>query len=242
MILLFISFLAGMLTVLAPCTLPLLPIIFFGGAQSSDKLSWRRPLFIILGLSLSVIIFTLLLRATTALLGVPQLVWQTISGGIITLLGFHLLFPHIWQMITVRARATSKSEHTLTRARTKKGDIGAFVTGAALGPVFNSCSPTYALIVAAILPSSFGLGVLYLIAYTFGMSVVLLLVAYFGARLTRKLGWAINPNGLFHKIAGVVFIAVGLAIIFHLDKSLQTFLLEQGWYDGATGLEKLIKL
>lgn len=242
MILLFVSFLAGMLTVLAPCTLPLLPIIFFGGAKSSDKRSWRRPLFIILGLSLSVIIFTLLLRATTALLGVPQQVWQTISGGIIILLGLHMLFPHIWQAIIVRLRTTKKSEHTLAQARTKKGDFGAFLTGAALGPVFNSCSPTYALIVAAILPSSFGLGLVYLTAYTLGMAIVLLLIAYFGARLTRKLGWAINPKGTFQKIAGVIFILIGLAIIFQLDKSLQSFLLERGWYDGVTGLEKLIKL
>jgi len=68
MILLIVSFIAGVLTILAPCILPLLPVVL-GGAVS-DAGNRRRPFIIIIALSLSVFIFTLLLKGSTALITV----------------------------------------------------------------------------------------------------------------------------------------------------------------------------
>jgi len=110
--------------------------------------------------------------------------------------------------------------------------------GAALGPVFNSCSPTYALIVAVVLPASFTTGVLYLLAYSLGLASILLLISIFGRSLASKLKWLSNPNGLFKRIVAIVFILVGLAVLFGLDKRVQTYILENGWYDPVMRVEE----
>lgn len=240
MTLLFVSFLAGILTTLAPCVLPLLPVIIGGGIASADKkASIRRPLIIVGSLAISVIAFTLLLKATTLLLGVPQDVWRWLSGGIVVLLGITYLFPSLWQRLALLLRLPERTNKALYRSSAEKSTVGAILTGAALGPVFTSCSPTYALIIAAVLPASFLMGLLYLIAYTIGMVSILLLVIWLGSKLTRKLGWALDEHGVFHKVIGVLFIVVGIGIIFALDKTLQAGLLDAGFYDGTSGLEEL---
>ena len=241
MTLLLISFIAGLLTVLAPCVLPILPIIIGGSiahAVPDRRHSTERILLIIGSLAVSVIVFSLLLKATTTLLGVPQAVWQYIAGGIVILIGINFLFPTLWLTLSGWAKLGIRSNATLAKANTRSGTIGAILTGAALGPVFSSCSPTYALILAAVLPSSFALGLLYLIAYVAGMSLLLFLVAYFGASLTRKLGWALDEHGTFHRVLGILFIIVGLSVIIGFDKSVQSWLLERGVYDGTSGLEE----
>jgi cytochrome c biogenesis protein CcdA len=117
-----------------------------------------------------------------------------------------------------------------------------FLLGAALGPIFNSCSPTYALIVAVILPASFSAGLGYLFSYTLGLSVALLLIAIFGRAAISRFGWAANPNGWFHKAIGLLLLITGLAIIFGLDKSFQTFVLNNGWYDPISRFEQRFNL
>lgn len=242
MILLLVSFLAGGLTVLAPCILPLLPVIVGGSLAGDHRVAWRRTLTIIGSLSVSVIVFSLLLKGITALLGIPQEVWQYISGGIVLLLGIHFLFPEFWTVAAARFKLQQSSDQQLSRAASKNGTCGAILTGAALGPVFSSCSPTYALILAAILPVSWVLGLIYLTAYVLGMSLVLLLLAYFGRSLTRRLGWSADENGWFRRTLGIMFIVVGIGVIVGWDKVLQTWLLDRGIYDGSTGLESVIRL
>ena len=111
--------------------------------------------------------------------------------------------------------------------------------GASLGLVFNSCSPTYALIISVLLPQSFLSGVLYLAAYCLGLGAMLLLLAIFGRSIIVKLKWAVNPNGVFHKTIGVIFIVIGLVIILGLDKSIQTAILSSGLYEPIAQFERL---
>lgn len=237
MALLILSFAAGILTVAAPCILPLLPVIVGGSVvRDGKKPSLRRPLIIAASLALSVVAFTLLLKATTSLLGVPQVVWQIVSGAIVTLFGLNLLFPEAWERMA--AKLYIHSSKLLSGSFAKKGVAGDLLIGASLGPVFSSCSPTYALIVATVLPASFSRGVVYLLAYAIGLAAALLVIAYLGQALVTKLGWLSNPHGLFRKVVGVLFIAVGIGVLFGWDKRVQTYVLERGWYDPVSRLEQ----
>lgn len=237
MVLIATSFVAGFLTVLAPCILPLLPVVLTGSLSGTERKA--RVMWIILGLTISVVVFSLLLKATTALLGVPQVVWQTISGGILILFGLVMLLPQLWEKLA--APLSARAGQSLQAAGGKNGYGGDFLLGAALGPVFNSCSPTYALIVAAILPVSFGQGLIYLTAYAIGLAVALLLIALLGRTIVAKLGWAANPSGWFHKLIGVLLVLAGLAVIFGLDKTFQTYVLDQGYYEPIMKLEERLR-
>lgn len=241
MTLLLVSFIAGVLTVAAPCILPLLPIVIGGSLLDQEKNKWQRPLIIAVSLSLSIIVFSLLLKASTALLGVPQMVWQFISAGILVLLGIHYLYPHAWEQISTKTRFYNKSNSLLGKANKNKSNTNAALTGLALGPVFSSCSPTYALIIASILPASFVRGFIYLVAYSIGLSATLLLIAMLGRSFTTKLNFLANPNGTFKRVMGVLFIIVGLSVLLGLDKKAQSYILTKGWYTPISSLEEKLR-
>lgn len=238
---LIVSFVAGALTVAAPCILPLLPVIVGGTVTTgAKKREWYRPLVIAGSLAVSVVIFSLLLKATTALLGVPQAVWSVISGGIVVLFGVNLLVPSAWEKVSLKTGLYGASNKLSALPYTHKGLARDVLLGASLGPIFSSCSPTYALIIAVILPQSFAAGFANLIAYAVGLAAILLLIAVAGQSVTQKLGWVANPGSRFKKVLGVIFVVVGLAVVFGLDKIAQTYVLEQGWYDPVQKLEMLL--
>lgn len=242
---LILSFIAGVLTVAAPCILPLLPVVIGGTTALQDNPAmpgWYRPLIIASSLAVSVVAFTLLLKATTALLGIPQAVWNILAGSIVLLLGISLLLPVFWEKLMIVSGLHLASNRWLGASSSKKGLVRDILTGAALGPVFSSCSPTYALIVAAVLPASFSKGFLYLIAYAVGMAAILLVVALAGQSAVKRLGWLSNPNGWFRRTIGVLFIVVGVAVIFGLDRKFQAFVLENGWYDPIMKLEQRLNI
>ncbi len=242
--LILVSLAAGVLTVAAPCVLPLLPVIVGGSivADGADSRRARwRPYVIAASLAVSVIVFTLLLKATTALLGIPTQVWQVISGVIVILLGINLLVPSIWEKISTKLGLGARSNTVLDSSVQRQSVWGDILTGAALGPVFSSCSPTYALIVATVLPVSFAEGLLYVTLYAIGLAIPLLLIALAGRSAARRLGWLADPRGWFRRSMGVIFIIVGIVVIIGADKALQTLILDLGWYDPIADLEGVLQ-
>lgn len=235
------SFLAGFLTLLAPCILPVLPIILGRATTNIDSSnrSLRRPFIIIASLLISIALFTLLLKATTLFISVPTIIWSLLSGIIIFLFGLSMIFPLLWEKIMMATGLSLVSNKAMNRASTGT-TVGDIVLGASLGPVFNSCSPTYALIVAAILPASFINGMIYLTLYCLGLGVGLLLIALFGRAITTKLQWMTNPHGYFRKVIGTVFIVIGVAIVFGLDKKAQAYILEAGFYKPIESIENTL--
>lgn len=88
-----ISFFSGILTVLAPCVLPLLPVILGGSLAGQSK---KRPYIIIASLIVSLLLFTLLLKASTVLIDVDPSFWEYFAGGLLVLFSVTLIFPKVW--------------------------------------------------------------------------------------------------------------------------------------------------
>jgi cytochrome c-type biogenesis protein len=229
------AFLAGILTILAPCTLPLLPIII-GGTAKEEKNKWQLPLMVG-SLMVSVFIFTLLLRVSTEFIGTER-IWERIAGSIVVILGFIYLIPDLWDRIAVKLNLSSSTNKLLGKASQHSGATRSVLVGAALGPVFNSCSPTYAFIVAITFQESFAAGVIDLTAYVIGLGLVIVAVAYGGQRLVNKLKWATDPKGWFKRSIGVLFIVVGLLIFTGAIRDLQAQLIESGVYEPISNLEE----
>ncbi len=226
MLIALLSLTAGFLSVLAPCILPLLPVII-GGSFAEKENKWR-PYIITGSLVFSLILFTLLLKVSTSLIGIDPRVWNYISGGIVITLGFVMLFPDQWDKVIGRVGVQAKSQKFLGKAgKQKNGTSSAVLTGLALGPVFSSCSPMYAWVIATVLPESTARGLLYLGMYSIGLAVALLGISLLGRRLIDKIKWASNPRGAFQKIIAVLFILVGLAVATGYDKTIQAYLLEK---------------
>ena len=233
MIFFLISVLSGVLTVLAPCILPLLPVVVGSSAQEGEgrKLP-KRSLVVVGSLAVSVVLFTLLLKASTLLITIPQSFWQWFSGGLIVLVGVALLFPNAWAKIPGMSRLSQAGNKALGSGYQKKSYTGDIVVGFALGPVFTTCSPTYLFIIATILPASFITGLWYLLGFVIGLVISLLLIAYFGNQLMAKLMKRMQTASRVKKVFGILLIIVGIAIITGYDKKLETAILDSGY--GAT--------
>jgi cytochrome c biogenesis protein CcdA/thiol-disulfide isomerase/thioredoxin len=213
MLLLLISFVAGVLTILAPCVLPVLPVII-GGSVGGTRQDRARPYIIGASLAASVIFFTLLLKVSTLLINLSPDVLNWLSGGLLIALGVVGIFPQWWEALMIRLNWQAASQRFLGKGEQNKGRYtGPVLIGVALGPVFASCSPTYAFILASILPSSLGAGLIYLVTYTVGLVLALLAVSLAGRRLVERFAWAVDTHSLFRRLLGVLFVLIGIAII-----------------------------
>jgi cytochrome c biogenesis protein CcdA len=240
---------AGVLTTLAPCVLPLLPVIVGGSLAPSTAAvppaaahgtvavttkaptvlgERQRALLIVTSLGSSVFIFTLALRASTALIDIPNAAWAVLSGGLLLTLGLVQILPSLWERIAGRFELGARSSRLIRPDRNSRGRTGAVLTGAALGPVFSSCSPLYAYVVATVLPASVSRGIVLLTAYVLGLAGTLLVIALLGQRAIRRLRWAADPHGWLRRVVGALFILVGLAVLTGADRDLQAWLVQHG--------------
>jgi len=233
MILLAISFIAGVLTALAPCVLPLLPVIVGGSIAQGTR---NRAYTISISLGISVILFTFLLKASTVFINVPQSFWSGLSGTILILFGIIMVFPRLWDSLGFVNLMNRSSNQLLATGYQKNSFWGDVIMGAALGPVFSSCSPTYFVILATVLPASFAMGFADLAAYALGLSGFLLLIALAGQKLVDRLGVAIEPTGWFRRGIGILFLIIGLAVFTGAEARAEAWLLNNGF--DLTGIEQ----
>lgn len=233
---LFISSLvAGALTALAPCILPLLPVVL--GGSITDAGDRRKPLRIVLFLSLSVFVFTFLLKASTVFIMVPEGFWRGFAALIIAAFGLTLLFPVLWERVMAHIPGVIASNKLLASGAKRESVWGDFLMALALGPIFSTCSPTYFVILATVLPVSYALGALYVGAYVLGLAVALLIIAYAGQRVVDRLALAADPHGWFKRTLGLLFVALSIVIIAGWDRTLQIKILDSGVFD-VTRLER----
>ncbi len=231
-----ISFIAGVLTVLAPCILPLLPVIVGGSIAKSGE-GRHRPVVIIISLIVSIVLFTLLLKWSTAFINIPQSVWTSASGIILVLFALSMIFPGLWEKLPFVGKLSIGGNKLLGKGFQKKNLGGDILMGAALGPVFSSCSPTYFVILATVLPESFARGLLYLVAYAIGLGLALLVISVLGQKIVNKLGGVSDPRGWFKRSIGVLFLIVGVFILTGIDKEIESSLLDNGAYRNLANLE-----
>jgi cytochrome c biogenesis protein CcdA/thiol-disulfide isomerase/thioredoxin len=235
MILFLVSFVSGVLTVLAPCILPLLPVII--GGSIAGKPSTARALRITLSLGVSVFLFTLILKVSTAFIKIPQQVWTSVSAVIILITGIFMIFPTLWEHITP-AKFSSNANRVMSKGALKNTLWGDIIVGAALGPVFSSCSPTYFILLAVVLPAHPLTGLFYLISYIAGLCLSLFFISFVGQRILDKLNIAADPRGIVKRSIGLLFVLLSFALFFGLDKKLAVALPSD--FFGAGALEQKI--
>lgn len=228
------AFVAGVLTTLAPCVLPVLPVILGGSVLTPQQSvvaggvavvtrsrQTQRALIITASLGASILLFTLLLKATSALIGIPTDVWQWISGGLLIALGIVGVWPALWERASVRLGLQSGAAGRLNAAN----NSGPVLVGAALGPVFTSCSPLYGYVIVTVLPAQPARGMVLLLTYIAGLCATLLVIALAGQSAVRRLKWAADPHGWLRRGIGIVFIAIGVLVATGLMRDLETWLI-----------------
>ena len=211
-VLLGIGFLAGIITSVSPCVLPVLPILLAGSAGGSR----RRPYAIIAGLVASFSVFTLAGAWLLDSLSLPQDLLRNLALALLFLVAATLIVPSL-------GTALERPFVALTRRRS--GDLGGgFLLGASLGLVFVPCAgPVLAVVTVLSATRSVGLeGVLLTVAYAAGAAVPMLLVALGGQRAAHRTRLLREHAVAFRRGLGVVVGATALAIALNVDSRFQT--------------------
>jgi cytochrome c biogenesis protein CcdA/thiol-disulfide isomerase/thioredoxin len=209
-LLLLVGFVAGIITAVSPCVLPVLPIVLAGGAAGER----RRPYAIIAGLVVSFTVFTLSATALLSALGLPQDTLRDVAIALLFLLAATLLVPRIGMLVEAPFARLSR--------RRAGGELGGgFLLGASLGLVFVPCAgPVLATVTVLAAQHRVGLdAVLLTLFYALGAGLVFLLVAIGGQRVTRRLR---ANRRWFRPALGAIMAAAAVGIVFNLDQTLQT--------------------
>ncbi|HEX3988189.1 MAG TPA: sulfite exporter TauE/SafE family protein, partial [Verrucomicrobiae bacterium] len=211
--------------------------MIIGGSVSGKNTPWRA-LVIAASLGASVFAFTLLLKASTLFINVPQEFWQIVSGGLLIIFGLVTLFPALWDKFSFANTLNLSGNRLLAQGYTRQNVVGDIIMGAALGPVFSSCSPTYFIVLATVLPVHPAEGVVYLLAYCVGLIISLLAVSVLGQRIVIALGIASDPRGVFKRAIGALFIIIGIIIASGYSATLESDLLSHAGVFDVTQVEQ----
>lgn len=225
MIELFFAYIAGLLTLINPCVLPILPIVL-ASATSKDP---RGPLFLAAGMGLSFVALGLFVTTLGHTIGLDETRLGNIGAVLMIAFGFVLVTPQLAHRFeTATAGFAARADDSMSDLP-RSGALPQLFGGVLLGAVWSPCiGPTLG---GAIALASQGENLLHVTgimsAFAFGVATLILALAY-GTREAIKT----RQDGLRRiatkskPILGFVFIAVGLMILTKFHHTLEYWALQ----------------
>ena len=222
---LFWAYVAGLLTLINPCVLPLLPIIIASSFQSTRA----GPLALAGGLIISFTIVGVGITAFGHLIGLDSQSLSRIGSIMLIIFGILLLLPQGKRFMTAMATPLADGANTRMERIQGTGIGGQFFIGILLGAVWSPCiGPTLGgAISMAASGENLGSATITMLSFGFGVATILMVLAYGSReiltsrrdRLMRIMPWA-------QPIMGVTMLIVGLILFFHLNLYLDQILLD----------------
>jgi len=233
MLQILIALLAGVLTIAAPCILPLLPILL--GASVGNR-SKTRPFFIVLGFILVFSLASLFLSTLVQKFGFNANVLRNIAVVALGIFGLFLVWPNLYERFISRFSSLFTGAERMG-VKAGEGNFGGFVLGSILGIIWTPCAgPVLAAILTLIITQSdFVRSAILLLAYSVGAGIPMLVIAYGGQGIIGKVRFLAQYSVRIQQVFGVIIIALAIAMYFQYDLILQVKLLE---FYNFSGLEK----
>ena len=220
-----LAFLAGVLTVLSPCVLPLLPIVL-GAAASQHRLG---PLALAGGLALSFTAIGLFVATIGFAAGLDSGFFRTVSAVLLIGVGLVLLVPRLQEQFALAAAPVSNWAGGYADNFTPGGLGGQFGLGLLLGAVWSPCvGPTLgAASVLATKGENLPQVAVTMLAFGIGAALPLLLLGILSREALMRWRSRLMEGGKAGKTAlGLILVAVGLLVATGLDKRLEAILVE----------------
>lgn len=232
------SFIAGLLTTLSPCVLPILPFLL-GSALRKNK---KAPLYMILGLAISFVAVGFALSRFGTLLGLDGDQIRKFSAVILMLTSIFFLSKTVQTVISEKLTSFANIGSVATNKwkLDESSSWDSLILGGLLGVIWSPCAgPT--LGVAVSLASQKGTTVdalQIMVVYAIGAAIPMLLISYGLRSLFQKHQSKIISFSEKSKIFfGIILLMTGIFIFFGLDKAVEAFLLNylpQAWVDLIT--------
>lgn len=225
LLLLLFAFVSGLVTILAPCIWPLLPIIL---SSSIVQKGHARPLGITLGIMLSFAIFTLTISTIVMYFHFDPNILRLVAVVVIGFLGLTMVIPSLTTFTEVLINKISSLFSQKLSSSQGSSFSGGLITGLSLGIVWSPCAgPILASIATLAATSQVSLHlVLITIAYVTGVGIPLFFFAYGGQQLIHNTKFISRYLGRVQQVFGVLMILTALAIYTNYDKTIQLKLLD----------------
>lgn len=219
-----LAFLAGLVTILNPCVLPLIPILV-GSSLGKHR---HGPLALAAGLGLSFTIFGFIVIAFGFQLGIDESGIRMFAGALLLAAGLVLLVPKLQATLTAIVAPITNRAHEALGKVSGDGLGGQFLIGLLLGLVWTPCvGPTLgAAIAAASQGEDLIQAFMVFLVFAIGVGISIVLFAY----ASRKaVGWnakRLQAVASYAKpVFGIVLVLVGLLVLTGLDKELEAAVL-----------------
>ena len=249
-ILLAFAFISGIVTILSPCILPVLPIVLSGGVGGGKA----RPLGVVAGFVSSFTFFTLALSAIVQALGIPADALRFVAVALIGLFGLVMLVPRfalVFERLASRlanlgrrqpAAAPSGAPSAPASAGVAWSGFGSgVVVGLGLGLVWTPCvGPIMASVISLALSQHVDGGSVFItLAYTIGTALPMFAVMIGGRALINRVPGLVKRTAGIQRGFGALLLVVAVAIGFGWDRKFQTAVLAAfpNYGSGLTALE-----
>ena len=220
-----LALLAGLLSTLSPCVLPLVPIVI-GTALGEHR---HGPIALAAGLALSFVVIGLFVATVGFAAGLDQSVFRFIAAVFMILIGAVLLVPRLQLQFAAASGPVGNWAQNRIGGLSPHGLRGQFAVGLLLGAVWTPCvGPTLgaASLLAAQSENLAGVG-LTMFVFGVGAAIPLLAIGMLSREaLARWLGRLLSTGSAGRALMGVVFVALGALVLAGIDKQVEAFLVD----------------
>lgn len=219
-----LSFIAGTLSILSPCVLPLVPILV-GSSLMTHRFG---PFALAAGLASSFTIVGVFIASVGVAIGLDQEVFRDVAATLLILFGITLLSRSLQEKFAVATSGLSSSGQTLLSRISTDGLFGQFLLGLLLGIVWSPCvGPTLgATITLASQGQDLAHATLVMAIFGIGASAPLIILGMLSRQAMMKFRDKMLAAGSAgKKILGILLLVLGLMIVTGLDKKFETAVL-----------------
>jgi cytochrome c biogenesis protein CcdA/thiol-disulfide isomerase/thioredoxin len=217
MLVLVLAFLGGVLTILSPCILPIIPLVF---ARSGRSFA-RETAPMLGGLAIAFTAAALIATATAHWLVVANVVGRDIALALFAIVGVTLVSTRAAEWI---ARPATRLGAALLGARTQAASatpLRNVIIGLAVGLLWAPCAgPILGILIAAAATTAAPRAAVLFLTFALGAAMSLALVLSLGARLLARIKRAGATEIAIRRVFGVATIVTVLAIFLGYDQLL----------------------
>src|SRR5512145_2731274 len=213
-----LAFVAGLLTALSPCVLPLLPLVMGSAARNR-----YGPAALAAGFVTTFTVIGVLLASLGTALGLSDTIVRNISAALLVAAGV-LMISHRLQDATGRWLSTLASASAKLSARTAQGVGAQFFIGALLGGVWSPCvGPTLgAALGLATRSDTLGHATAIMIAFGLGSATLLLAAGYASRAVVGQRLRLLQAGETGRLVFGIALVMVGASVGSGLDKVIES--------------------
>jgi cytochrome c biogenesis protein CcdA/thiol-disulfide isomerase/thioredoxin len=242
------AFISGIVTILSPCILPILPVVLSGTTGRGKA----RPYGILAGFVISFVVFTLSLSALVSAFGISPDALRIVAVVIIALFGLVMLVPRLAKGFEIMAARAARLGSRVGMPERKSGKapgffsngfVGGLPVGLSLGLVWTPCvGPIMASVISLAITQQVDGGAVFItLAYTLGTSIPMLAVMLGGRALLNKVPVLSRNSAKVQRVFGVLMLAVAISIGFGWDRRFQAGILNvfPNYGAGLTAVEEV---